>query len=713
MSQDLVVKLLLRTGAFSTDLKTAKGQIQSFKTEMGKVGTAVNTFSGSLGSVSKLISKAGPWGAAATAIAGVGKAFVDSGIYADQFEVALNSAGGALDSLKFNLANFSWDNFIGDAITAAKVVRDATVELDNLNTVLGANAPVKNVAWDRYQTALTKAQDRGYSKEQRLAFLKQAEDYSKVYLESVRTELNSGEGIIVQEFKKYLGDVWGTFSKLSNEEQKKLMTQGASGQWGFNDALEAAKKAAQDAKIANQNLARQVVNGSDSRRLDAQKAEDEAEAYYKLLKKLVSLENKAGKKPEILKNFQELSEIFHRGGDIVDLTGTIDELIEKTEVSIGKELSNTKLRIDNGIGDTSTTRGRTRGESEAEKAKKELDRALQAYNEYSAQLTRDLMSDRDRELAIEEEKYEAMKATAEKYGWDITDITEKYNQKVAAINQKYAAKEAEDAAKVNLVNKYLSDTAKEARYSTNELNTLIGVFTIWANDLKEGDPQLQMYATHIKELTERLKELKKELTETNEQQKESENNMSDASAALDAYKKKVDEIMISLNAVSGMFSSLSVLAGSFGTATGDAFATVLDSLSTVANGIMQFVQIQEAAAMASGTASASALPFPYNLAAIATVVSTVAAVFAKIVTTAKSAHKFANGGIVGGNSYTGDRVTANVNSGEMILNRTQQARLFQMINNGGSAGGQVEFQISGTNLYGVLNNYNKKMGLVR
>ena len=41
---------------------------------------------------------------------------------------------------------------------------------------------------------------------------------------------------------------------------------------------------------------------------------------------------------------------------------------------------------------------------------------------------------------------------------------------------------------------------------------------------------------------------------------------------------------------------------------------------------------------------------------------------------------FAAGGIVGGNSFTGDKVLTRVNSGEMILNQAQQARLFEMAN---------------------------------
>ncbi len=47
---------------------------------------------------------------------------------------------------------------------------------------------------------------------------------------------------------------------------------------------------------------------------------------------------------------------------------------------------------------------------------------------------------------------------------------------------------------------------------------------------------------------------------------------------------------------------------------------------------------------------------------------------------------FKEGGIVPGNSYTGDNVKANVNSGEMILNGSQQKNLFDIANNKDSKG---------------------------
>lgn len=51
-----------------------------------------------------------------------------------------------------------------------------------------------------------------------------------------------------------------------------------------------------------------------------------------------------------------------------------------------------------------------------------------------------------------------------------------------------------------------------------------------------------------------------------------------------------------------------------------------------------------------------------------------------MISTVKSAQGFATGGVIGGTSVSGDRKFARVNSGEMILNKFQQTRLFNMVN---------------------------------
>lgn len=65
-----------------------------------------------------------------------------------------------------------------------------------------------------------------------------------------------------------------------------------------------------------------------------------------------------------------------------------------------------------------------------------------------------------------------------------------------------------------------------------------------------------------------------------------------------------------------------------------------------------------------------------------------AANMAAIAATAIKGYEF--GGIIPGSSTTGDRVPAMVNSGEMILNRQQQTKLFNMANGGGEGGSRIE-----------------------
>ena len=78
---------------------------------------------------------------------------------------------------------------------------------------------------------------------------------------------------------------------------------------------------------------------------------------------------------------------------------------------------------------------------------------------------------------------------------------------------------------------------------------------------------------------------------------------------------------------------------------------------------------------------------------------------------------FSEGGIIGGGSTHGDMQLARVNAGELILNNSQQARLFDLLDGGASMIGygsrKVEFKISGQNLVGTLRNYNNKMSKVR
>ena len=171
-------------------------------------------------------------------------------------------------------------------------------------------------------------------------------------------------------------------------------------------------------------------------------------------------------------------------------------------------------------------------------------------------------------------------------------------------------------------------------------------------------------------------------------------------------------------------------------------ATEADTVATAANTIETSVNTAEAAAntavksgeaVAEATASGAKLPFPANLAAIASGLSAVMGALMFV-------GKFATGGIVGGNSPSGDRLFARVNSGEMILNMTQQRRLFDFLNgagslrgvsapqltrvnptaadlrgllrepSGGGQGGTVRFTLEGRTLVGVLANETRIAG---
>lgn len=133
-------------------------------------------------------------------------------------------------------------------------------------------------------------------------------------------------------------------------------------------------------------------------------------------------------------------------------------------------------------------------------------------------------------------------------------------------------------------------------------------------------------------------------------------------------------------------------------------ANILSSISAAIPMITSLTTALTAKAAAEAAGSAAAVPvvgWINAVAAISAIMSAMAAV-----------PKFADGGIIGGNSFIGDNMIARVNSGEMILNNRQQRNLFNLLDGKGgtsvNAGGEVKLRIEGRDLVGVINSQTSK-----
>ena len=186
---------------------------------------------------------------------------------------------------------------------------------------------------------------------------------------------------------------------------------------------------------------------------------------------------------------------------------------------------------------------------------------------------------------------------------------------------------------------------------------------------------------------------------------ESFNNCSNA---LDYFSAAINTVVEGFQVYKGVVEAVNTLNELFAsTSTAAASADTAATSQEVANSSAK-TAASSGEAIAGATASGAKMPFPMNLVAIA---AGVAAVIAALATISGS---FAGGGIIQGANTHGDQLLARVNAGEMILNGSQQARLFNLLDGGtgSNMSGQVEFKISGSALKGVLRNYDNKMSVL-
>ena len=174
----------------------------------------------------------------------------------------------------------------------------------------------------------------------------------------------------------------------------------------------------------------------------------------------------------------------------------------------------------------------------------------------------------------------------------------------------------------------------------------------------------------------------------------------------DDIKTKYENLSNAAQSVGSVFSSL-------GDVTDDSALKMVGSIASAVGNIIPQIRTlttaNEAAAISSGVAASSSLPWPANLASIASIVSTIIGVFASL-------PKFETGGVVGGNSFYGDKILARLNSGELVINRNDQKRLYNTLQQSTSTNapmnGSVQFKISGRDLIGVLSNQQNKTSRV-
>ena len=183
-------------------------------------------------------------------------------------------------------------------------------------------------------------------------------------------------------------------------------------------------------------------------------------------------------------------------------------------------------------------------------------------------------------------------------------------------------------------------------------------------------------------------------------------------AKLPDLSKKIKEnndFADSLSAIGSAFGSMSSMADGAAGSILSYFGNLMNSVAAAIPAIdaLNAKKKEESvanteAAVTGAASSVASIPFVGAALAVAAIASVLAAL--------ANIPKYATGGIVGGSSFFGDHMIARVNSGEMILNQSQQGKLFNMINNGGGSNHITvdgEARVSGKAMYITIRNYMK------
>lgn len=723
MPNNLVVQLLLKTGSFSDDLKTARGQIQNFQKGCSTAGKAVSGFSEALGiNIGGIAKFGGVVGAAVAA----GKEFKNilesSQTTSDALAGAIAGCKGAVDSLRTAIASRDFtllSDGLWSAYKAAKAVQDALDQLANTQIAYDYKSAKNQTKFQEAYTMYKDPESTPQMKEEAKKKMKEAVDAQFTYASNYSSAL----------YKSYVAQVVqkaGTFNMPANNvspsqfEKAMDIDLGLLGDPGkmrayyknrydeYLDKLGEYDKGFLD-RLKDLNI------GSDKSLWSQLFSGDE----YKNLTAIEDLKKEYKDDIAINAMLQLMSDGKLTG--IGQLLASVEQA-QKLALSM-KQTMNRAIKGEF----SSSSKGSTGGKSSTTTSTSPVTDDVEKVQveEKLAELYKEFDSIKNN-LGVPETNTILQKMNDWEGSWEdyVNSLTDEekllFNQFEDVMKKRFDL--LQEISLYETTKSILEGRKTPKTYSSTSTNN------------EDPDPLPGSYAYRRKELNNNIDAVRKSLTQ--------DTNLSDE----DIKKKlaKLTALKQELSALEEKFGFRTVTEQ--GTNTWDEFNKAMANTSTIANAlfntfkegseitaasILQMISttlpaigslisaisaLTAAEATEAGVAATSKAvsTSKHWIEAIAAVASLGAVVATAISAASKpNLQRFAEGGIVGGSSFTGDRVSAMVNSGEMILNKTQQARLFKIANGGAPGDNAVTFHISGTDLVGVLNNNSRKNKLIR
>lgn len=163
------------------------------------------------------------------------------------------------------------------------------------------------------------------------------------------------------------------------------------------------------------------------------------------------------------------------------------------------------------------------------------------------------------------------------------------------------------------------------------------------------------------------------------------------------YKDSILDVVSAVGSLTGSFSAGASTAVSY-------FSSVVSGVMQASAAIAALIPLKKDEATANAevavtgaAASAASTPIVGWLMAGAAVASVIAAM--------TNIPKFAEGGVVGGSSYVGDKLLCRLNSGETVLTQAQAGRALAMMDGGRAVQVTGDVKLNGKDIYITLRNY--------